>query len=57
MASAVQNPIACDSQTAKRLQVDLAHLDRFEVISKAIGEDRHYTQFKAIPFFEAYKTP
>ena len=52
--SAVQNLIACNSQTAKQLQVNLAHLNTFEVISKALGEDRDYTQFTAIPFYEAY---
>jgi len=53
----LQNLIICNSQTAKELQTNLAHLGTFEVISKALGEDRDYTQFKAIPFFEAYKAP
>ncbi len=56
-ASAVQNLISCSPQAAKQLRVNLAHLNLFEVISKAIGEDRDYTRFMAIPFFEASKTP
>lgn len=53
-ASAVQNLIGCNSQSARQVQVSLAHLEPFGVISKALGEDRDYTQFTAIPFFHAY---
>jgi len=52
-ASAVRNLIGCDSQTAKQLQVDLAHLNTFEVISKPLGEDTDYTRFTAVPFYKA----
>ena len=53
--TAVQRLLGCTQQTARDLQIEMARLRPFQVISKALGEDRDFTKFKAEAFFSAYR--
>jgi DNA sulfur modification protein DndE len=54
-AAAVQDLLGCSQRTAKDLQVELARQRPFQVISKALDDDRDFTKFRAEPFFKAYQ--
>lgn len=53
--AAIQELLGCSAKTAKDLQVELARLHPFQVISKGLGEDDEYTRFRADAFFQAYR--
>jgi len=54
-AAAVQDLLGCSQREAKDLQVELARLRPFQVISKALNEDTNFTKFRAEPFFKAFQ--
>lgn len=54
-ASAVQELLGCSPKTAKDLQIELARLRPFQVISKALADNEEFTRFRADAFFNAYK--
>jgi len=54
-SAAIQDLLGCSVRTAKDLQVELARLLPFQVISKGLGEDDEYTRFKADAFYQAYR--
>lgn len=54
-AAAIQDLLGCSSKTAKDLQVELARLHPFQVISKGLAEDDEYTRFRADAFYQAYR--
>ena len=54
-APAVQKLLGCSAKTAKDLQVELARLRPFQAVSKSLSEQEEFTQFRAEPFFRAYR--
>jgi len=54
-ATAVQELLGCSSKTARELQVELARLRPFQVVSKSLTDDSEFTRFRADPFFKAYQ--
>jgi len=54
-SSAIQELLGCSTKTAKDLQMELARLRPFQVISKGLGEDDEYTRFRADAFYQAYR--
>jgi hypothetical protein len=53
--NAVQELLGCSIRTAKDLQVELAHLRPFHVVSKALSEGEEFVKFRADAFFRAYQ--
>lgn len=53
--ASIQDLLGCSARTAKDLQVELARLHPFQVISKGLTEDAEYTRFHADAFFQAYR--
>lgn len=54
-ATAVQELLGCSAKTARELQVELARLRPFQVVSKALTDDAEFTRFRADAFFRAYQ--
>jgi len=53
--TAVQRLLGRSARTARDLQIEMARLRPFQVISNAMGEDRDFTKFKAQAAFTAYR--
>jgi DNA sulfur modification protein DndE len=54
-ATAVQELLGCSAKTARELQVELARLRPFQVVSKSLADDAEFARFRADAFFRAYQ--
>jgi DNA sulfur modification protein DndE len=54
-SATVQELLGCSAKTARELQVELARLRPFQVVSKSLADDADFTRFRADAFFKAYQ--
>lgn len=53
-AKAIQDILGCSSNTAKDLQVEIARLEPFQVISRGMSKDEEFMKFSAEAFYKHY---
>ena len=53
-ASAIQDILGCSSKTAKDLQVEVARLEPWQVISRSQERSEGFVKFKAEAFYQSY---
>jgi type IV secretory pathway VirB4 component len=53
--TAVQELLGCPAKTAKDLQIELARLRPFQLVSKALSDDSEFLRFRADAFYRAYQ--
>jgi hypothetical protein len=53
-ASAIQDILGCSSKTAKDLQVEVARLEPWQVISRSQDRNEGFVKFKAEAFYQSY---
>jgi len=53
--SAVQELLGCSSRAAKELQMELAHLRPFQMVSKGLSGNEEFIKFTAEAFYRAYQ--
>ncbi len=51
--SAIQDILGCSNKTAKDLQIEIAHLEPMNAITKSY-DSQEYVKFTAVPFYKCY---
>jgi len=54
-SKSVQDLIACPQKIAKELQLEIAKLKKFQVISRSLVEGEEFTRLEILPFYQAYE--